>query len=119
MIARHHATARTAVDTDWPAIASAYSMLLVMTGSPVVALNRAVAVSMADGPDAGLRLLDDVTGLDEYHLYWATKAELLVRSGDVDGAAPAFVRARELATNGAEQQHLGRRIAELAKSRQL
>ncbi|GAA1216967.1 RNA polymerase sigma factor [Rhodoglobus aureus] len=113
VIARHHATARTAADTDWPAIASAYSMLLVMTGSPVVALNRAVAVSMADGPDVGLRLLDDVTGLDEYHLYWATKAELLVSSGDVDAAAPAFARARELATNGAEKQHLDRRIAEL------
>jgi RNA polymerase sigma-70 factor (ECF subfamily) len=93
-------------------------MLLAMTSSPVVALNRAVAVSMADGPDAGLRLLDDVTGLDEYHLYWATKAELLVRSGDVDAAAPAFARARELATNGAEKQHLDRRIAELANSRQ-
>jgi RNA polymerase sigma-70 factor (ECF subfamily) len=114
VIARHHATARTAEDTDWPAIASAYSVLLAMTGdSPVVALNRAVAVSMADGPDAGLRLLEDVTGLDEYHLYWAARAELLVRAGDVDAAAPAFVRARQLATNGAEQRHLDRRIAEL------
>ncbi|EAR24916.1 putative RNA polymerase ECF-subfamily sigma factor [marine actinobacterium PHSC20C1] len=114
VIARHHATARTAVDTDWPAIASAYSVLLAMTGgSPVVALNRAVAVSMADGPDAGLRLLREVTGLDDYHLYWATKAELLLRSGDSDAAAPAFVRARELATNRSEQLHLDRRIAEL------
>ncbi len=114
VIARHHATARTAADTDWPAIASAYSVLLTLTGgSPVVALNRAVAVSMADGPDAGLRLLGDVTGLNEYHLYWATKAELLLRSGDPDAAAPAFARARELATNVAEQQHLDRRIAEL------
>jgi len=116
VIARHHATARTAADTDWPAIASAYSVLLTMTGgSPVVALNRAVAVAMADGPDAGLRLLSDVTGLDEYHLYWATRAELLVRAGDVDAAAPAFTRARELATNGAEQRHLDRRIAEFGE----
>ncbi|MGV8857834.1 RNA polymerase sigma factor [Rhodoglobus sp.] len=114
VIARHHATARIAADTDWAAIASAYSVLLTMTGSsPVVALNRAVAVSMADGPDAGLRLLDTVTGLENYHLYWSTKAELLLRAGDVDAAAPAFARARELATNGAEQQHLDRQIAQL------
>ncbi|MGV8852281.1 MAG: RNA polymerase sigma factor [Rhodoglobus sp.] len=115
VIARHHATARIAADTDWPAIASAYSVLLTMTGgSPVVALNRAVAVSMADGPDAGLRLLDNVTGLENYHLYWATKAELLVRAGDVEAAAPAFARARKLATNGAEQKHLDRRLRALS-----
>jgi len=114
VIARHHATARTAADTDWPAIASAYAVLLAMTsGSPVVALNRAVAVSMADGPDAGLRLLNDITGLDNYHLYWATQAELLLRAGDANAAASAFARARELATNAAEQQHLDRRIAQL------
>ncbi|CAO1653082.1 RNA polymerase ECF family sigma subunit [Salinibacterium sp. NYA9b] len=114
VIARHHATARTAADTDWSAIASAYAVLLAMTGgSPVVALNRAVAVSMADGPDAGLRLLNDVTGLDSYHLYWATQAELLLRAGDADAAAIAFARARELAMNAAEQQHLDRRIAQL------
>ncbi|MEV8253319.1 sigma-70 family RNA polymerase sigma factor [Rhodoglobus sp. NPDC076762] len=114
VIARHHATARTAADTDWPAIASAYAVLLAMTGgSPVVALNRAVAVSMADGPDAGLRLLAEITGLENYHLYWATHAELLLRAGDEDAAAHAFARARELAKNAAEQQHLDRRIAQL------
>ncbi|MBH0116223.1 sigma-70 family RNA polymerase sigma factor [Salinibacterium sp. NG253] len=114
VIARHHATARTAAETDWPAIASAYAVLLAMTGgSPVVALNRAVAVSMADGPDAGLRIFNEVEGLDDYHLYWSTKAELLLRAGDADAAAPAFARARELATNAAEQQHLDRRIAQL------
>ncbi|MBH0109532.1 sigma-70 family RNA polymerase sigma factor [Salinibacterium sp. NG22] len=114
VIARHHATARTAADTDWPAIASAYAVLLAMTGgSPVVALNRAVALSMADGPDAGLRLLAEITGLENYHLYWATRAELLLRAGDADAAAIAFARARELATNTAEQQHLDRRIAQL------
>ena len=114
VIARHHATARTAADTDWPAIASAYAVLLAMTGgSPVVALNRAVAVSMADGPDAGLRVLAEITGLENYHLYWATQAELLLRAGDADAAAHAFARARKLAKNAAEQQHLDRRIAQL------
>ncbi|MEL0626179.1 sigma-70 family RNA polymerase sigma factor [Salinibacterium amurskyense] len=116
VIARHHATARAAADTDWPAIASAYAVLLAMTGgSPVVALNRAVAVSMADGPDAGLRLLAEITGLENYHLYWATRAELLLRAGDADAAAKAFARARDLATNAAEQQHLDRRIAQLSE----
>jgi RNA polymerase sigma-70 factor (ECF subfamily) len=116
-IASHHANARTAADTDWSAIASAYLQLLAMTPSPVVALNHAVAVAMADGPPAGLALLDAVTGLDEYHLYWAARGELLARSGDPDAAAPAFRRARALATNPAEQRHLDRRIAALPPPR--
>lgn len=110
-IASHHANARTAAETDWSAIASAYGQLLTLTPSPVVALNRAVAVAMADGAPAGLALLDGITGLDEYHLYWAARGELLARSGDPDAAAPAFRRARALATNPAEQRHLDRRIA--------
>ena len=110
-IASQHANARTGADTDWPAIASAYAQLLELAPSPVVALNRAVAVAMADGAPAGLALLDTVTGLDEYHLYWAARGELLARSGDPDAAAAAFQRARALATNPAEQRHLDRRIA--------
>jgi len=109
-IASHHANARTSAETDWPAIASAYRQLLGMTSSPVVALNHAVAVAMSDGAPAGLALLDSITGLDEYHLYWAARGELLARSGDRDAAAPAFRRARDLATNPAEQRHLDRRI---------
>ncbi|MCU1439816.1 MAG: polymerase [Rhodoglobus sp.] len=110
VIAAHHANAPTAADTDWPSIAGAYAQLSAMTASPVVALNRAVAVAMADGPRAGLVLLDAIAGLDDYHLYWAARGELLVRSGDKDAAACAFRRARELATNPAEQRHLDRRI---------
>lgn len=110
-IASHHANARTAADTDWPTIASAYGQLLALTPSPVVALNRAVAVAMADGAPAGLALLDGISGLDDYHLYWAARGELLARSGDPDAAAPAFRRARALAANPAEQRHLDRRIA--------
>ena len=112
-IAAQHANAPTAAETDWPAIASAYRMLTTMTSSPVVALNRAVAVAMADGAPAGLALLDTVEGLEGYHLYWAARAELLVRSGDVDAAASAFRTARSLTTNPAEQRHLERRIVNL------
>ncbi|MBN9238123.1 MAG: RNA polymerase [Micrococcales bacterium 70-64] len=115
-IASQHANARTAADTDWTAIASAYAQLLELAPSPVVALNRAVAVAMADGAPAGLALLDDVHGLDEYHLYWAARGELLARSGDEDAAAPAFRRARALTTNAAELRHLDRRIAALLHS---
>jgi len=110
-IASQHANARTAADTDWPAIASAYAQLLELAPSPVVALNRAVAVAMADGAPAGLALLDTVAGLDDYHLYWAARGELLLRAGERDAAADALRRARALATNAAEQRHLDRRIA--------
>ncbi|SMH32231.1 RNA polymerase sigma-70 factor, ECF subfamily [Rathayibacter oskolensis] len=113
VIARYHANARTAGDTDWPAIASAYARLETMTPSPIVALNRAVAIAMADGAPAGLAALERVSGLDEYHLYWAARAELLLRSGAVDAAASAFARARALAVNPAEQRHLDRRISRL------
>jgi len=109
-IAAHHANARTAADTDWAAIASAYSQLVRMQGSPVVALNHAVAVAMADGAPAGLALLDEITGLDDYHLYWAARGELLLRAGTP--AVEAFRRARALTANAAEQRHLDRRIAE-------
>jgi len=81
VIAGYHSNARTASDTDWPAIASVYGRLLEATPSPVVALNHAVAVAMADGAPAGLRLLDELSGLDDYHLYWAARGELLARAG--------------------------------------
>jgi RNA polymerase sigma-70 factor (ECF subfamily) len=110
IIAQFHANARTAADTDWPAIAAAYGVLEAMTGSPVVALNHAVAVGMADGPRAGIIKLDAVTGLERYHLYWAVRGELLLRAGDPDAALPALRHARELAQNPAEQRHLDKRI---------
>jgi RNA polymerase sigma-70 factor (ECF subfamily) len=113
VIASHHANARAASDTDWAAIAGAYGQLAAMSSSPVIALNRAVAVAMADGAPAGLALLDRIAGLDSYHLYWAARGELLLRAGDRDAAATALRRARSLATNPAEQRHLDRRIAAL------
>lgn len=112
IIAGHHANARTAADTDWSAIAELYAQLGRMTPNPVVDLNRAVAIAMADGPLAGLAVLDRLTGLDDYHLFHATRGELLARAGRP--AAASFERARELASNEAERRHLARRAADVA-----
>jgi RNA polymerase sigma-70 factor (ECF subfamily) len=111
VIAARHANARTASDTDWRAIAAAYAQLGAMTGSPVVALNHAVAVAMADGPRAGLALLDEVAGLERYHLLHAARAELLLRAGAVPEARAAFARALATVVNPAERRHLERRLA--------
>jgi RNA polymerase sigma-70 factor, ECF subfamily len=112
IIAGHHANARTAADTDWSAIAELYAQLGRMAPNPVVELNRAVAIAMADGPLAGLAVLDRLTGLDEYHLFHATRGELLARAGRP--AAASFERARALTSNEAERKHLERRAAETA-----
>ncbi|MEM7140741.1 MAG: DUF6596 domain-containing protein [Actinomycetota bacterium] len=113
LIAAHHANAVEAADTDWPAIAALYAQLAAMSASPVVKLNRAVAVAMSDGPLAGLHQLEGVTGLDDYHLLWATRAELNRRAGRVDEAREAFAAAVALAPNGAERRHLERRLGSL------
>lgn len=110
IIAGHHANARTADDTDWSAIAELYGQLGRMAPNPVVELNRAVAIAMADGPLAGLAVLDRLGGLEEYHLYHATRGELLARAGRP--ARASFERARELTTNEAERRHLARRAAD-------
>lgn len=109
VIAGYHANAPTHADTDWPAIATAYRQLVAMTGSPVVQVNHAVAVAMADGPGAGLALLRSLDGVDGYHLFHVARAELLVRAGRRAEAVEAFARARELTGNPAEQRHLVRR----------
>jgi RNA polymerase sigma-70 factor (ECF subfamily) len=111
VIAALHANAGTAADTDWPMIAGAYQQLLAMTGSPVVQLNHAVAVSMCDGPRVGLALLEDVEGLEQYHLLHATRGELLARDGRTAAARDSFVAARALAPSDAERRHLDGRIA--------
>ncbi len=110
IIAGHHANARTATDTDWAAIAELYAQLGRMAPNPVVELNRAVAIAMADGALAGLAVLDRLTGLDNYHLFHATRGEMRARGGRP--AAASFERARELTSNVAEQRHLERREAE-------
>lgn len=115
IIASHHANARTADDTDWTRIAALYEQLQAMEPSPVVRLNRAVAVAMADGPLAGLALLDELgdAELSTYNLWHTTRGELHARAGNNDAARQAFTAARELTVNPAEVRHIERRITDL------
>jgi len=115
-IAALHCQAERPEDTDWPQIAALYSELLRLQPTAVVALNRAVAVAMAESPAEGLRLLDDgVVGdeLAEYHLYHATRADLLRRSGQYVEAAHAYRRAIALTTNDVERIYLEKRLSEV------
>jgi RNA polymerase sigma-70 factor (ECF subfamily) len=113
-IAACHATASIAGDTDWHEIALLYGELVRMTGSPVVELNRAVAVAMADGPGAGLALADALSDrLDAYQYLHSARADLLRRLGRNDEAAVAYTRALELTTAAAERTFLERRLAEV------
>jgi RNA polymerase sigma-70 factor (ECF subfamily) len=102
--------------TDWTRIAVLYARLAAVEPSPVIELNRAVAVSMAAGPAAGLELADRLRGgaLDDYHLLHATRADLLRRLGRTEEAARAYERARELTANPAERALLERRLRELS-----
>ena len=113
-IAAEHAFAPSAADTDWAAIARLYERLAALQPSPVVELNRAVAVAMADGPQAGLERLDELRGLDAYHLLHAARADLLRRLARPEEAAAAYRRARELATNPAERRFLDRRLEQVS-----
>ncbi len=119
-IAARHATAPTAEATDWQEIALLYERLSEMAQSPVVALNRAVAVAMADGPAAGLRLVEQVAAGDVlagYYLLHATRADLLRRLGRFAEAAAAYRQAFDLAPTDAERRYLARRAGEAAASR--
>jgi RNA polymerase sigma-70 factor (ECF subfamily) len=98
---------------DWPQIAALYGELARVTGSPVVELNRAVAVAEAEGPEAGLRIADGLA-LELYHYLHATRGELLHRLGRDAEARAAYSRALELADDEAERRLLERRLAELA-----
>jgi RNA polymerase sigma-70 factor (ECF subfamily) len=114
-IAALHAAAPSAADTDWVQIEALYRRLNEIIPSPVVALNRAVAVAMADGPAAGLRLIEEIEDsgqLAEYYLLPATRADLLRRLGHRAQAAAAYRRALELAPNDAERLFLMKRLAE-------
>jgi len=105
-IAAAHARALTAEETDWRTIARLYDALAAQLPTPVVELNRAVAVSRADGPGAGLALVDRLVAADalpHYHLLPAVRADLLVRLGRADEAGTEYLRAAELAGNGAER----------------
>ena len=117
-IAACHATAADASDTDWAEIAGLYGELAKLTPSPVVELNRAVAVAMADGPAAGLALVDALAAseaLAGYHLLPATRADLLRRLGRADEAAAAYREALDLVTSDAERRYLSRRLSETTR----
>jgi RNA polymerase sigma-70 factor (ECF subfamily) len=117
-IAAEHARAKSPADTDWPRIASLYELLLRAQASPVIELNRAAAVAMAEGPERGLALIDD-PGLAEdlagYQPYWSARADLLRRAGRKGEAMKAYERALGLATNPVERRFLERRLRELAR----
>lgn len=114
-IATLHDQAASFADTDWPQIAALYAVLASVEPSPVVELNRAVAVGFADGPEAGLQLLDaiDPARLPARHLHHAATAELLARSGHVREAVTELHHALEHVVGDAERDHLRRRLSEL------
>jgi len=112
-IAALHDEAADVATTDWPQIVALYDVLFALTPSPIVALNRAVAIAMRDGPEAGLALLDEFTDeplLRGYHPYRAARADLLSRLGRLPEAATAYREALELAGTEPERAHLQRRL---------
>jgi RNA polymerase sigma-70 factor (ECF subfamily) len=116
-IAACHVTAASPAETDWAEIAQLYGRLAELLPTPVVALNRAVAVAMAEGPAAGLMLVDvlEASGeLSGYYLLPATRADLLRRLGRHPEAAAAYRVAIDLAATDAERRYLTRRLAETA-----
>ena len=116
-IAAVHANAAHAEATDWDEIVGLYDVLQRATPSPVVALNRAVAVAMRDGPAAGLALIDAILAggdLADYHLAHAARADLCRRLGRTDDARASYARALALARQAPERRFLERRLAELA-----
>jgi RNA polymerase sigma-70 factor, ECF subfamily len=113
-IAALHANAARAEDTDWPQIAALYGRLAELRATPVVELNRAVAVAMAFAPERGLVLMEPLArSLDGYHLFHAARADLLRRLGRSGEAAAAYRRALSLATNDVEGRFLERRLREV------
>ncbi len=113
-IAACHAEAPRPEDTDWPQIALLYGELARHDPSPVVELNRAVAVAMDEGPERGLELLDAIEGLDGYHLLHSARADVLRRLGRREEAAGAYRAALALEMNAADRTFLERRLSEVA-----
>jgi RNA polymerase sigma-70 factor, ECF subfamily len=118
-IAAEHCRAAQAEDTDWPLIVRFYDQLERLQPSPVVSLNRAVAVAMVEGPESGLGLIDQIAGkgdLENYYLLHAVRADLLRRLGSAADAAKSYQRALELVTNDSERRFLERRLREVQKA---
>jgi len=113
-IAALHAASPSAGEEDWAQIAALYEQLLVFVPSPVVALNRAVAVAEAGRPEDGLELVDRIEGLERYHLLHAVRADFLRRLDRSAEASDAYRRALELTRNPAEREFIARRLDELA-----
>ena len=112
-----HADAPTAADTDWPQIVALYDLLSRAGSSPIVELNRAVAIAMRDGPNVGLALIDDILSrgdLADYHLAHAARADMFRRLGQSADARAAYQKALALSRQEPERRFLERRLAELA-----
>jgi RNA polymerase sigma-70 factor (ECF subfamily) len=117
-IAAVHCRGARAEDTDWRRIVKLYDRLERVQPSPIVSLNRAVAVAMADGPRAGLTLIDALAAtndLENYHLLHAARADLLRRAGSNDEAAKSYLQALALVTNDSERRYLERRLREVQR----
>jgi RNA polymerase sigma-70 factor (ECF subfamily) len=115
-IAAVHCEAPSAAATDWPQIVGLYDVLLRVEPSPIVELNRAVAVAMRDGPASGLALIDTILArgeLQDYHLAHAARADLLRRLGRRDEARQAYRRTLQLASQEPERRFIERRLSEL------
>ena len=118
-IAAVHCRARYAAETNWAEIVSLYDLLARIQPSPIISLNRAVAVAMVEGPEAALPILDAIAAdgkLDDYHLLYAARADLLRRLNSYEAAAKSYSRALELVTNDSERRFLERRLAEVRAS---
>jgi RNA polymerase sigma-70 factor (ECF subfamily) len=117
-IAALHCQAARAEDTDWPQILRLYDLLERMQPSPIVSLNRAVAVAMVHGPEAGLKIVDALASennLEGYHLLHSARADLLRRMGAYNAAAEAYEQALALASNESERRFLERRLREMRR----
>ena len=115
-IAAEHCKAERPEDTDWTKIVRFYDALQRIQPSPIISLNRAVAIAMMDGPDQGLALVNELAArgdLDSYHLFHATRADLLRRNGAIQQAARSYQRALKLVTNESERRFLERRLNEV------
>jgi RNA polymerase sigma-70 factor (ECF subfamily) len=115
-ISAEHCQAARPEDTDWDQIVRLYDLLEQVSPSPIVSLNRAVAIAMLDGPEAALVLIDalaDTGDLDDYHLLHAARADLLRRIGSSAEAAKSYTRALALVTNESERRYLERRLREV------
>src|SRR5690606_38668814 len=112
-----HALSPSSAATDWAQIVRLYDRLLVLEPSPIVTLNRGVAVAERDGPAAGLAIIDSLLdALGGYHLAHSARGELCRRLGRLDEARESYMRARDLVRSGSDRRFIERRLAELQQS---